>query len=188
MGMNNLLIYSLLILISFTFWKCQLLKEPAAKVMSATLPIPEIDTNQTLNASTFADFNLRVKDLEGHTISMSDYRGKVIFLNFWATWCLPCVAELPSIDNMYQELKEEGIAFLLISNESLEKVRAYHTKKGYQVPFHVIDKEGNLPTPYFSPSIPTTFIINKEGHIIRKSYGAEDWDDKAFLKELRTLL
>ncbi len=170
------------------FLGCQLLKEPAAKVMSTTLPTPEIDTNQTLNQYALADFNLRVKDLEGNTVSLSKYRGRVIFLNFWATWCMPCVAELPSINKLYNELKEENIAFLLISNESVEKVSAYHTKKEYEVPFHIIDESGNIPNSYFSPSIPTTFIINKEGYMIRKSFGAENWNNKAFIEELRKLL
>ena len=60
--------------------------------------------------------------------------------------------------------------------------------KFYQIPFHIIDDEGNIPNIYFSPSIPTTFIINKEGNIIRKSFGAEDWDDATFIDELRKLL
>jgi thiol-disulfide isomerase/thioredoxin len=188
MGIKNTPLAIALILSTLLFWKCQLLKEPAAKIMSTSLPTPKIDSNITFNQYTLADFNLRVKDLDGNLISMSAYRGQVIFLNFWATWCLPCVAELPSLNKLYQELKEENIAFLLITNEDLAKAKAYHIKKKYEIPFHIIDQEGNMPKSYFSPTIPTTFIINKEGHIIRKSYGAEDWDDKKFIKEIRALL
>lgn len=187
--MKNFILYIGLILVSILLWSCQsVLKAPVATIMSATLPTPELDTTSNKNHFPKADFNLQVKDLEGSITSMSAYRGKVIFLNFWATWCMPCVAELPSINKLYLELKEENIAFLLISNEQLEKVKRYHSKKGYQIPFHIIDEEGNIPNSYFSPSIPTTFIINKEGQIIRKSFGAEDWDDEAFVQEIRKLL
>ena len=186
--MRNILLYTLLLITALTLWRCQpILKAPAAAIMSATLPTPEIDTIHSADQFPKADFNLQVKDLEGNIISMSDYRGKVIFLNFWATWCMPCVAELPSINKLYLKLKKENIAFLLVSNESIEKVKSYHTKKDYQIPFHIIDEEGNIPNIYFSPSVPTTFIINKKGRIIRKSFGAEDWDDKEFIQKLRKL-
>jgi thiol-disulfide isomerase/thioredoxin len=183
------LFYTILIITTLSLWECQpILKAPAAAIMSTTLPNPEIDSTTEESSFPKADFNLQVKDLEGNLVKMTDYRGKVIFLNFWATWCMPCVAELPSINKLYLELKEENIAFLLVSNEKNDKVKNYHSKKGYQIPFHIIDDDGNIPNIYFSPSIPSTFIINKKGRIIRKSFGAEDWDDKEFIKEIRKLL
>lgn len=185
--MKKIIQYIVLFTISLVIWKCQLFKEPFAAIMSKTLPSPIINSSNTENFP-LADFNLNVKDLEGNIIKMSDYKGKVIFLNFWATWCMPCVAELPSINNLYKELKDENIAFLLISNEQLEKVKDYHSKKDYQVPFHTIDNEGNIPHTFSTQSIPTTFIINKEGKIIRKSMGAKDWNDPQFIKDIRKLL
>ena len=176
----------ILIILSFSLWQCQVLKEPAAKVMSASLPTPEIDSSQ--NNLPKANFNLQVKGLDGNVIDMENYRGKVIFLNFWATWCMPCVAELPSINKLYSQFKEEEIAFLLISNEALEKVKNYHERKEYDVPFHIQDSTSNIPQMYHSPGIPTTFIINKEGRIIKASSGAEDWDDEAFVETLKEIL
>ena len=101
---------------------------------------------------------------------------------------MPCVAELPSINKLYLELKNENIEFLLISNEPVKKLKEYHLKKDYQVPFHIIDNEGNIPDIFFSQSIPTTFLINKEGIIIRKSMGAEDWNDEDFIESIRKIL
>ena len=179
-------LYLILSTLAISLWQCQpILKAPAAAIMSTTLPTPSIDT--AINYPR-ADFNLTIKNLDGELVKLSDYRGKVIFLNFWATWCMPCVAELPSINKLYAELKDENIEFLLISNEQLEKVKTYRTRKDYEIPFHIIDEDGQIPNIYFSPSIPTTFIINKKGEIIRKSFGAEDWDDEAFIKEIRELL
>ena len=154
--------------------------------MSASLPTPEIDSTQ--NDLPLADFNLQVKGLDGNAINMEDHRGKVIFLNFWATWCMPCVAELPSINKLYNQFKEEDMVFLLISNETTEKVKRYHERKAYDVPFHIQDSTSTIPQMYHSPGIPTTFIINKEGRIIKASSGAEDWDDEEFVTTLIEIL
>ena len=178
----NLLFFATIICL----WKCQVFKEPAAVVMSTTLSTPEIEENEDDNL-TEADFNLLVKDLEGNLVDMNNYKGKVIFLNFWATWCMPCVAELPSIDKLYSQFKND-VVFLLISNESFEKVKTYHSKKGFEVPFHVIDDSGKIPNLYYHESIPYTLIINKNGKIVKTSVGAEDWDDDDFIKELKELL
>ncbi|PCJ23682.1 MAG: thioredoxin [Flavobacteriales bacterium] len=174
-----------LISIALVLSNCQVLKGPVAVAMRPTLPTPEIDTLE--NKLPFADYSLGVKGLDGNMVNMADYKGKVIFLNFWATWCLPCVAELPSINKLYNKLKGENIAFLLVSNEKMEKVKAYHQRKKYDVPFHIIDEDGNIPRLYYSESIPTTYIINKEGRVVKVSVGAEDWDDDEFIKSIKKL-
>lgn len=181
--------YIIILLLLFNLWSCQpVLKAPAAAIYSTTLPTPEIDSNESEEQLPIADFNLRIKTLDGQLVSMEDYRGKVIFLNFWATWCMPCVAELPSIDKLYHKFKNDNIVFLLISNEDVEKVNRYREKKGYEIPFYIIDDEGVIPQQYYSRSIPTTFIINKEGRIVKASTGAEDWDDHEFIEELKKML
>lgn len=185
----------LFVCILTSFAGCQVLKEPAGKIMSGSLPTPEIETASTNEAEVtakpsypLADYNLKVRNLDGSYVNLADHKGKVIFLNFWATWCLPCVAELPSINKMYNQLKDENIVFLLISNETTEKVAKYKERKKFDVPFHIIDSTGYIPRLYQSPSIPTTFLINKKGEIIRATAGAEDWDDEAFIAALRKLL
>ena len=178
-----------LIVIPLTLWNCQpILKAPASTIMSATLPTPEIDSVKTTEELPDADFNLSVKTLESKLVNMHDYRGKVIFLNFWATWCMPCVAELPSINKLYNQFKNDNIVFLLISNETSEKVKSYKQRKKYDVPFYIIDSDGKIPQQYFSRSIPTTFIINKEGKIIKATKGAEDWDDDEFVEVIKKML
>ena len=184
----NLLSYSIFVLITLIMTNCQpILKAPVARLMSTTLPTPEIDTVQA-NNYTKADYNLQVTNLDGNTVKMSDYRGKVIFLNFWATWCMPCVAELPSIEKLYKQFKNEDIVFLLISRESAEKVKRYKQRKKYEIPFYINDENSNIPQMYFSQGIPTTFIINKKGQVIKASSGAEDWDDKEFVETLKSLV
>ena len=187
--MRKLILHIVIICLFLSSWSCQpVLKAPAATIMSATLPTPQIDTTDSVEKLPIADFKLKVKDLDGNIINMEAYRGKVIFLNFWATWCMPCVAELPSINKLYKEFKGGNIAFLLISNEQIEKVKRYHERKGYEVPFHIIDADGIIPKQYYSRSIPTTFIINKEGRIVKATSGAEDWDDNEFVETLKKML
>lgn len=186
--LNNIVGFSILILIALIVTNCQpIFKAPAAAIMSTTLPTPKIDTSLT-NDYPIADYNLQVTDLDGNMVKMGDYRNKVVFLNFWATWCMPCVAELPSIDKLYHQFKNEDIVFLLISNENLEKVKNYKQRKNYDVPFYIQDEKSIIPDIYYSPGIPTTFIINKKGEIIKASSGAEDWDDKEFVETLRELV
>lgn len=175
-------------LLIFSLSNCQsVLKAPAATVYSATLPTPEVDTTNNTQFPK-ADFNLKVTDLEGNIVNMQDYRGMVIFLNFWATWCMPCVAELPSIEKLYLQFKDEDIKFLLISGEAPGKVKNYKNRKKYTLPFLIENENSIIPKMYESPSIPTTFIINKQGQIIKASTGAEDWDDKDFIEVLRHLV
>ena len=184
--MKKIIYYTVFIILFLILWKCQVFKEPAAAVMSTTLGTPEIEEAEE-DKLPDADFNLTVKDLDGNLINMKDYKGKVIFLNFWATWCMPCVAELPSINNLFNQFKDD-VVFLLISNESLEKVKSYHTKKEYKVPFHIIDNEGKIPNLYYHESIPYTVLINKNGKIIKTTVGAEDWDDEDFIIELKKMI
>tara|TARA_B100000809_G_C15112950_1_gene521311 strand:+ start:794 stop:1381 length:588 start_codon:yes stop_codon:yes gene_type:complete len=185
---HQLVGYSTFAFIAFIMINCQpVLKAPVAALMSTTLPTPEIDTVQSKNYPT-ADYNLQVTDLDGNTVNMRNYRGKVIFLNFWATWCMPCVAELPSINKLYNQFKNEDIVFLLISRENPEKVKNYQQRKKYDVPFYIDDEHSNIPKMYFSQGIPTTFIINKKGKVIKASSGAEDWDDKEFVETLKSLV
>lgn len=186
--LHQLVGYSTFVFIAFIMINCQpVLKAPVAALMSTTLPTPEIDTVQSENYPT-ANYNLQVTDLDGNTVKMTNYRGKVIFLNFWATWCMPCVAELPSINKLYNQFKNEDIVFLLISRESPEKVKSYQQRKKYDVPFYIDDEHSNIPKIYFSQGIPTTFIINKKGKVIKASSGAEDWDDKEFVETLKSLV
>jgi len=184
--MKNVIAIVALLFLSIFLSNCQLLKEPAAKVMSVSLHTPEIDSTE--KNFPLANYNLQVKDLKGNVVHMKNYRGKIIFLNFWATWCMPCVAELPSINRLYNQFKDENIVFLLISKEKVEKVQHYKTKKNYDVPFQIIDDESFIPAMYRAQSIPTTFIIDKEGQIVKAGIGAEDWDDKEFVEAIQKML
>lgn len=117
------------------------------------------------------DFTL--KDQYGVTHTLSDYKGKIVFLNFWATWCPPCRAEMPHIQELYEELQENGdpdtvilaVAFPGISDETDEAgITAFMEDNGYTYPT-LMDSEGELIYPYYISAFPTTYMIDRDGNI-----------------------
>ncbi len=110
------------------------------------------------------DFEL--KTLEGETVKLSDYRGKVIFLNFWASWCPPCVQEMPDFNSANQKLLEEGNAVILAVNvqEEPQIVREFVKDNDLTLPV-LLDEEGKVSYIYNVRSIPTTYIVNPDGTI-----------------------
>lgn len=131
-------------------------------------------------------FAWAVKDLEGAEIPMTAFRGRALFLNFWATWCPPCRAELPNIQRLYDAVKEkENIAVLLISSEKPEQVKQFLTENNYTFPCYLSEEEP--PFPFAVSSIPTTFLVAPDGAIALHHVGPVAWDGggtQAFLEAL----
>ena len=117
--------------------------------------------------------SFRFVDLDGNQINFSESKGKVIFINLWATWCPPCVAEMPSIQKLYDRYKDK-VEFLMFSDESVNDLQKFLNKKGYTFPVHLpISK---LPELIQTNSIPKTVIIDKEGKIRISELGATNWN------------
>ena len=123
---------------------------------------------------------------KGEEVSMEHFRGKVIFINLWATWCPPCIAEMPGINSLYQEVEDEGVVFLMLSvDENFEKAKRFKEKKGFD--FEVYKADGGIPQMFYSQSIPTTFIINAKGELVLTHTGMADYDTAEFKDFLRSL-
>ena len=136
-------------------------------------------------SQTTGAYGMRLKDLQGRAVSMEDFKGKPVFVTFWATWCRFCIGELPSIQKLYDSMKGEDVAFLLISSEDGAKVKPFLKKNPISVP--ILLQDGALPALYRTEGIPATFILDKKGNIARKQVGAMDWDSnevRKFLKDL----
>lgn len=110
------------------------------------------------------DFNL--KDQYGVVHSLENYKGKVIFLNFWATWCPPCKKEMPDIENIYKEYGEnkKDVVILGVNSEKENEVKKFLKDKGYTFPT-VIDENSEVMRKYFIQAFPTSFVIDKEGNV-----------------------
>lgn len=132
------------------------------------------------------DYAFTIKDLKGTKVSFDQYKGKVVFINLWATWCGPCKAEMPAIQNLYNKMKDDSVTFIMLSldkDQALSKVEAYVQKNDYTFP--VFMPSGYLAEQLQVPSIPTTFIISKEGKIVMKEVGTRNYDTKKMLDFLR---
>ena len=116
------------------------------------------------------DFTLT--DLDGNELSLSDFRGKAVFINFWATWCPPCRAEMPEIESVYQDYKDKGVVVIGVDIlETEELVREFVQRGGYTWTF-VIDQTGEVSARYNIQAIPTSFFIDREGVIQAINIGA----------------
>ena len=126
------------------------------------------------------DFTLPT--LKGDSVRFSDYRGKVVFLNFWATWCPPCREEMPSMESLYQRLKGREFEMLAISldQEGEKVVGPFVAKYGLSFPV-LLDTDKKVSQLYRLSGIPETFIIDKNGFIALKIIGGQDWIKKEWL-------
>ncbi len=126
-----------------------------------------------------ADFNLNLQDANGKLVSLRDFKGKVIFLNFWATWCPPCIAEMPDINNLYKETNKDNYVFLMVSmDDDFKTAKAFQQKKGYSFPIYRMN--GPLPEMYNSGNLPTTYLINSKGELSLTHIGIGDYSSKDF--------
>lgn len=120
-----------------------------------------------------ADAEWRLRGLDGATYRFADFNDRVVFLNIWATWCAPCIEEMPTIASLYAALGPERVAFVIISEEDLETVSRFVERRKY--PFPVYVKETKLPGVFESPGIPATFIVDRSGRVVFRHFGAADW-------------
>lgn len=133
-----------------------------------------------------ADYGLRLKTLDGHAVSLSQYKGKVIFLNFWATWCGPCRSELPSLENLYQTLKTQDVFFGFVAPQRAATVSQFLHDHPTDMPVYVVDSAA--AGPYTATGVPATFIISKKGDYAVRRLGAAKWDTQEVMQYLFRLM
>lgn len=119
------------------------------------------------------DFTLPTMD--GKQVSLRQYRGKVVFLNFWATWCIPCREEMPSLERLHQTYQSRGLAIISIDlKESAEQVQAFFAKLGLSFP-SLLDQSGSVFRDYLVAGMPTTYLIGRDGMLLARGVGGRDW-------------
>ncbi len=144
------------------------------------LPAPE--TNHVS-----PDFTL--PDLDGNQINLSNYRGKVVLLNFWATWCPPCRLEMPTMEKAYQKYRHKGFEVLAVSVDAGPKSAVEHFLQELGLTFQVLlDPDMETLRTFRGFSLPTTFVIDRHGVIRSRELGYRDWTDAESTKLLQRLL
>ncbi|MGB5360301.1 MAG: TlpA disulfide reductase family protein, partial [Eudoraea sp.] len=118
-------------------------------------------------------------------VNLSEHKGDVIFINFWATWCPPCVAEMPDLQLLYDAYGEK-VTFLFIARDKKEKVSSFMMKKKYNLPVYF--ESGFTPKTLYSAALPTTFVIDKKGNIVVAETGSAAWNSQSVRSLLDGLL
>ena len=128
-----------------------------------------------------------LKDMDGRLHRLSDYRGQVVIVNFWATWCPPCREEMPSMQRAWEQLRKEGIVMLGINvGEDEDTIFAF--TGSYPVDFPLLlDRDSSVIQRWSVMGLPTTFVVDPEGRLRYRAIGGRAWDDPKLLAPVRAL-
>ena len=133
------------------------------------------------------DFSLPL--LDGRKTRLSDYTGQVVLLNIWATWCPPCLSEMPSMEKLYQKFKDEDFQILAVSIDTMGADVVAPFIKNHNLSFPVlIDSKGTITRLYRTTGVPESFIINKNGVVVQKIVGPIDWTEPSVLEYFQGLI
>ncbi|MCO6431693.1 MAG: TlpA family protein disulfide reductase [Deltaproteobacteria bacterium] len=142
---------------------------------------------------------IELPDLEGKKHSLEDYRGKVVLLNFWASWCLPCVAELPALQNLYDQLRDSGFVVIAVGIDDDEASLA-EFKRRFGLSFPVlVDKSGTVKSRYRISGVPESFVLDSEGKLVLfpdpqsdvpsiKIFGPREWSSPDMVARIKAFI
>ncbi|TGV03063.1 TlpA family protein disulfide reductase [Flavivirga rizhaonensis] len=144
---------------------------------------PSVISNE--KQASLINYDWRLKDDQGGTLDFDQIKGRVVLVNFWATWCPPCIAEMPSMQSLYNDYKDK-VEFVFVSNEDHTVINQFLNKNGYT--FKVYNPLTKYPEPFDVTSIPRTFLIDTQGHIIIDKNGAANWNSDTVRSAIDDLL
>jgi thiol-disulfide isomerase/thioredoxin len=127
-------------------------------------------------------------DMKGNSVKLSDFKGKIVFLNFWTTWCPDCVFEMPDIERLHKKLGGKDLMIIALDlKESKEKVEKFILK--HDLSFKILlDEKGGMGRAFGIRSIPTTFILGRDGGLMGKAMGARNWDSRESVSLFKYLI
>ncbi|WP_127138574.1 TlpA family protein disulfide reductase [Flagellimonas oceanensis] len=140
------------------------------KVVATVISPSTVDKDEQ---AALGSYNWSLVGLDGEPMNLQSKKGEVVLVNVWATWCPPCVAELPGFIDLYSDYKDK-VTFAFVANDEKDKVVAFLEKKGYELPVYF--QASATPTELESGSIPVTYIIDKQGNIVVDKTGAANWN------------
>ena len=141
---------------------------------------PPIQHNPVAKEFAFVDGN-------GKSVTLKDLKGKVVFINFWATWCPPCIEEMPSINKLRQTFKGEDIVFLMVDVDNrYDQAKAFMDKNSFNLPVYVAN--GPIPSEYVGRGIPTTVVLDRTGTMLAKIEGGRDYASPEMLQTFKEII
>ena len=149
--------------------------------------LPQYDQERPEVGYMAPQFTLR--NLENNRVNLSDFKGQVVIINFWATWCAPCRVEMPAFETLYRRYRSEGLTLLAVSLDKggIDIVRNFVEERKLSFPV-LMDMEGTVERMYPSFSIPTTYVIDRKGRIATRVDGAKNWKSKETFEAVEYLL
>jgi cytochrome c biogenesis protein CcmG, thiol:disulfide interchange protein DsbE len=156
-------------------------------LVAASLVVWDAIRDRSVNAGGFApEFSVTTED--GKTLTRSSFGGRVLVLNFWASWCAPCREETPSMEQFHRQLKDQGVVLLGISvDKSADKYKGFLKRFGVTFPTSH-DPGAVVSDSYSTYRYPESYVIGRDGRVIEKIVGRKNWLDPAFIKSIRGLL
>jgi thiol-disulfide isomerase/thioredoxin len=127
----------------------------------------------------------RLRGLDSADVEFSDLSGRVVFLNFWSTGCGTCVAEMPSIQSLYDSLKTGPVTFLIVSDQSLDTLKRFAKRQGWTLP--IVRTVSTIPKQFEIRALPLTIILDKSGKAVLAEYGGRRWNDSKAMALIRKL-
>jgi len=154
------------------------------KGMGMVVKPSKIDASERVSLSTY---NWKLKNRDAEMVNFKSAEGKVVIVNFWATWCPPCIAEMPNFEALYQKYKDNNaIEFWFISNEEQNVTQNFLEQKGYS--FESFQPATQPPSNFNVSSIPRTFVIDKNGEIVLDKSGVADWNSEKMREIIEELI
>ncbi len=150
---------------------------------------PDAHTDRVEASENTMAPEMSLMKLGGGKVRLSQYRGQWVFLNFWATWCPPCLQEMPDMETFYKKFKEKNMVMLAVSQDkgNPANIASFIKEKGYT--FDVfLDPQGSAASMFNVNSIPSTFIINPKGEVVSQANGAREWTDPVIINYFNDLM
>jgi len=151
---------------------------------------PELSYNLTKVTTSIKASQFELQNMDEEKIKLSDYLGKVVMINFWATWCPPCIREMPSMERLYRKLEGENFTVLAVNQmENEDDVFAFTGQLEIDPTFPILfDKESGVSRAYRVRGLPTTYLVDKKGYIRYRAVGGRLFDHEEVMKTIKGLM
>jgi thiol-disulfide isomerase/thioredoxin len=148
---------------------------------------PSIPDPSASKQSLSSQFNISFRDTSGRIVNTAELKGKVIFINFWATWCPPCIAEMPSVNELYDQFKNNhNMVFILVDvDNDYPKAKSFLQKNNYNLPWYSLTSQ--VPDNLMDGTIPTTLVFDKNGKLVYQHSGTADYSNSKFKNFLSSI-